>query len=81
MKRKKNNPAEPTGRLDILASRLLGHVVSESQNPLAAAVHEQFRPEIEKFIGTVAGPGGQFGKAAGRVVAAALDARRRAGRC
>lgn len=49
-------PADPTGRIDILASRLIGELAQSSRDPVIRALYRQLSPELDRAFHAFLGP-------------------------
>jgi hypothetical protein len=47
---------DATGRVDVLASRVIGELVRISPNPVLKAVHTAVKPELDRVLATYLGP-------------------------
>jgi len=44
---------DPTGRVDLLISRILETAVSQSGDPMLKALYQQYKPDVDRTVGKV----------------------------
>lgn len=54
---------DPTGRVDVLLSRVLGEAVKQQRHPVAEALFEGLRPTLDAYLQHTVGPRTKRGRA------------------
>jgi hypothetical protein len=54
--RKQEQPASPTGRLDVLCSGVVEAAVKQSQNPFVRMAYDAFKPTVDQVFREKLGP-------------------------
>lgn len=69
---------DPTGRVDWLAARLIEREVGRRQNPILAAIYQEFAGDIETALSRVLGPRNPHMRALRKIVQTGARAERAA---